>query len=260
MLALICHEKSSINGRLWLARQMDQAGLAYKQRDNPVFEGQVTTRLQVRPEGVRIRHSLNGNSIKLCDKEGSVLRPETTIIHPEEFKVYRPKEGDEKGKKEWRKLRRGVADLYRRAQVSHQANDRYLEALASVSGTTPLRQQATGVCQAVRYRGRRYRRLNPLAQADYQLLRAISRAEFTLSGMRNADLRALLFKPTKCPQQRRHNSAVVTRQLALLRAFGLLKKIPHTHRYHLTTKGRQTITALLAACDADVEQLTQIGS
>ena len=85
------------------------------------------------------------------------------------------------------RLRRGVADLYRRAQVSHQANYRYLEALASVTGTTPLREQATGVCQAVRYRGRRYRRLNPLAQADYQLLQAVSRAEFTLTGMRNAD-------------------------------------------------------------------------
>ena len=81
-------------------------------------------------------------------------------------KNLQPKEGDEKGQKQWRKLRRGVADLYRRAQVSHQANYRYLEALASVTGTTPLRQQATGVCQAVRYRGRGYRRLNPLAQAD----------------------------------------------------------------------------------------------
>jgi len=208
---------------------------------HPVFKGQVTTRLQERPEGVRIRHSLNGNSIKLYDKEGSVLRPETTIIHPEQFKVYRPKEGDENGQKQWRKLRRGVADLYRRAQVSHQANYRYLEALASVTGTTPLREQATGVCQAVRYRGRPYRGLNPLAQADYQLLRAVSRAEFTLTGMRNADLRALLFKPTKCPQQCRHNSAVVTRRLALLRAHGLLKKIPYTHRYQLTTKGRHIL-------------------
>jgi len=65
-----------------------------------------------------------------------------------------------------------------------------------VTGTTPLREQATGVCQAVRYRGRPYRGLNPLAQADYQLLRAVSRAEFTLTGMRNADLHAFLFKPT----------------------------------------------------------------
>jgi hypothetical protein len=227
---------------------------------HPAFKGQVTTRLKERPEGVRLRHSLKGNSIKLYDKEGSVLRPETTINHPEQFKVYRPKEGDQNGQKQWRILRRGVADLYRRAQLSHQANYRYLEALASITGTTPLRDQTAAVTKAVLYRKRRYRGLNPLAQADYQLLRAISRGEFTLNGMRNADLRALLFKPSTCPQLRRRNSSLVTRQLALLRAHGLLKKIPHTHRYQLTTKGRQIVTALLAACDADVEQLTKMAA
>src|SRR4029077_12335307 len=149
------------------------------------FKGQVTTSLKERPEGVRIRHSLNGNSIKLYDKEGCVLRPETTIIHPEEFKVYRPKEGDEQGKKQWRKLRRGIADLYRRAEVSHRANCRYLEALASVTGTRTLRDQVAAVCQALRYRRRRYRGLNPLAETDHQLLQAINRGEFILNGMRN---------------------------------------------------------------------------
>jgi hypothetical protein len=224
------------------------------------FKGQVTTSLKERPEGVRLRHTLNGNSIKLYDKEGSVLRPETTILHPEEFKVYRPKEGDEQGQKQWRKLRRGIADLYRRAQVSHQANQRYLEALASVTDTSPLRDQAAGVCRAVLYRHHRYRGLNPLGETDYQLLRAVSRGEFTLNGMRNRDLRNLLYKPTKCPQQRRRHAAVITRRLALLRAHGLLKKIPHTHRYQLSPKGRQIVTALLAACHADVEQLTKMAA
>jgi hypothetical protein len=227
---------------------------------HPAFKGQVTTSLKERPEGVRLRHSLNGNSIKLYDKEGSVLRPETTINHPEQFQVYRPKEGDEKGQKQWRKLRRGVADLYRRAQVSHQANQRYLEALAGVTGSSPLRDQAAGVCHAVFYHRRRYRALNPLAEADYQLLQAVSRGEFTLNGLRNADLRHLLYKPTHAPQQRRRNSAAVTRQLALLRAHALMKKIPHTHRYQLSAKGRQIITALLAACHADVEQLTKLAA
>jgi hypothetical protein len=39
---------------------------------------------------------------------------------------------------------------------------------------------------------------------------------------------------------------------------GLLRKLPHVHRYQLTSKGRRIITALLAACYADVEQLTKI--
>lgn len=227
---------------------------------HPAFKGQVTTTLKERPEGVRIRHSHNGNSLKAYDKEGSVFRPEVTINHPDQFKVYRPKEGDPKGKKSWRNLRRGVADLYRRAQVSHQALNRYLEALASVTGSIPLRDHAAAITKAVFYRGRRYRGLSPLAETDYRLLRAISRGEFTLNGMRNSDLRALLFKPTNCPHQSRRNSARVTRQLALLRAHALIKKISHSHRYQLTTQGRQIVTALLAACHADVEQLTKMAA
>src|SRR5271165_2759904 len=50
------------------------------------------------------------------------------------------------------------------------------------------------------------------------------------------------------------------RHFALLRAHGLLRKLPRTHRYQLTAKGRRIITALLAACYADVEQLTKIAA
>jgi hypothetical protein len=53
------------------------------------FQGEVNSRLQCRVEGVRIRHALNGNSLKMYDKEGSVLRVETTIVQPKEFRIYR---------------------------------------------------------------------------------------------------------------------------------------------------------------------------
>jgi hypothetical protein len=224
------------------------------------FKGQVTSSLKERPEGVRLRHSVNGNSLKMYDKYGQVLRVETTVIHPQEFKVYRPKEGDPEGPKTWRELRRGVADLHRRAQVSQAANDRYLVALASVTSSNSLHQEAASVCQPVLYHTRRYRGLNPLCDADYALLQAVSQGHFILSGLRNSDLRAELYKPAKNLLQRRRQAAAVTRKLALLRAHGLLRKTPHSHRYQLTSKGRRIITALLAACHADVEQLTKLAA
>jgi hypothetical protein len=46
----------------------------------------------------------------------------------------------------------------------------------------------------------------------------------------------------------------------LLRAHRILRKVPGTHRYHLTTAGRRILTALLAARQADVEQLTQMAA
>jgi len=52
----------------------------------------------------------------------------------------------------------------------------------------------------------------------------------------------------------------VSRQLALLHAHGLLARVAHTHRYVVTKKGRLIITALLAAAQADTEQLTKLAA
>ena len=232
-------------------------------RVHALFGGEISSRLQQRAEGVRIRHSLKGNSLKMYDKEGSVLRMETTIIRPTEFRVYRAKEGQPKAKKQWRTLRKGISDMYRRAQVCRAANHRYLEALASVAGSNSLLQEAAEVCCPIFHKSKRYRGLNALAQKDHALLRALSRGEFAISGLRNADLRALLYPPVQAPIPKatiRRRSAAITRQFALLRAHGLLRKLPRLRRYHLTTKGRRIITALLAACDADVEQLTKMAA
>ena len=49
---------------------------------------EVSTNLKERVEGTRLKHWLNGNSIKIYDKN-SVLRVETLIRDPAEFKVLR---------------------------------------------------------------------------------------------------------------------------------------------------------------------------
>jgi hypothetical protein len=225
------------------------------------FTGEIISDLKHRPEGIRVKHSVNGNSIKVYDKQGSVLRVETTIVHPEEFKVYRAAENDPAGKLGWRDLRRGLADLPRRAQVSHAANGRYLSALAAVTGTTPLSAVAQHVCQPITCAGQRYRPLNPWAAPDGALLEAISRGEFAINGLRNRDLQGLLYKTkATAARERRRRAAAVTRKLRLLRAHGLLKKVSGTHRYVLTTTGRELVTALLAARKANVEKLTQLAA
>jgi hypothetical protein len=251
---------------------------------------EVVTNLSERVEGMRLKHWLNGNSIKIYDK-GSVLRPETTLRQPGAFKVYRPAEGDPEGPKDWRPLRLGIADLHRRGEVCQAANERYLEALAAVHDTTPLRQLAEPLCRptlapaknrdaaagangaeagppampvpeaaptasAARPRVRRVRALNPLAAADAALLKAVSGHEFLTSGLRNRDLRRLLYGlSAEEPAEKRRRSAAVTRQLRLLRAHGLIEKVPRTHRYLVTEHGRQAITALLAARNASTEEL-----
>jgi hypothetical protein len=208
-----------------------------------------------RPEGVRLRHTVNRNVVKMYDKQAVVLRVETVINNPEDFKAYRAAEGAEGGPKAWRKLRKGVADLPRRLAVSQKANERYLEAQAAVAETTALGELAAQVCRPARWQGRRVRALNPLAEADARLLTAVAHGEFAVNGFRNRDVRALLYGEAPESAAAKRQSAAVTRQLRLLRGHGLIHKVAHTHRYVVSEHGRQVIAAVLAARQADTAKL-----
>src|SRR5271167_847892 len=83
------------------------------------------------------------------------------VVRPREFRIYRAREGEPKGQKRWRILRKGVCDMYRRGQVCRAANHRYLEALASVTGSSSLLQEAAEVCRPITRNGKRYRGSTP---------------------------------------------------------------------------------------------------
>jgi hypothetical protein len=210
-------------------------------------------------EAVRLKHRVNRNWLKMYDKADTVLRVETVINDPRDMKTYRTKEGtdptDPTVQPEWLRLRKGVADLARRAEISDRANRRYLEALAAVESDVPFGQVAADVCRRVRWKGRSARGLNPLAADDAALLEAVSRGEFTLNGFRNRDLQALLFPGPSAAALKKRHSGQITRRIRLLRAHGLVQKVSGTHRYQVTTKGRLTISALLAARAADTKRL-----
>jgi hypothetical protein len=227
----------------------------------PRLEAEVVSDVKRRPEGVRIKHRVGENSVKMYDKQGSVLRVETTINDVDQFKTFRAPENQPDAAPSWQRMRKGVADLHRRAEVSQASNDRYLTALASVDNATPLGKLAARLCRPVTYKGRRVRALNPQAPADAALIEAISRGEFTLNGLRNQDLRRLLFaKPGRTKAEQKRQAAAVSRKLRLLRAHRLIRKVPHTHRYHLSDTGRTIVTALMAARNANTLELTRMAA
>lgn len=224
------------------------------------FAGEINTDLKRRAEGVRLKHRLNQNSIKMYDKQGSVLRVETTITDPRDLKVYRQAEGDPESKLEWRRLRKGVCDLPRRSELSQASNDRYLDALSAVEDTTPLGELGQTACASVVWQGRSVRGLRPFDENDRALLQAVMRGEFAIRGFRNGELRAVLHGETTDAALRRRQAATLTRQLRMLRAHGLIKKVPKTHRYVLTECGRTTLTALLVALKSNTKQLNQLAA
>jgi hypothetical protein len=227
------------------------------------FAGEVVSDLKERPEGVRVKHRVDKNSLKMYDKFGTVLRVETTLNDPKGLKVYRTKQDDPEGPKEWLPLRKSVADLSRRAKLSQSANERYLEALGRVEADTPLGVLTDKLCRPVQVGNRRHRGLRPFDPDEVRLLEVVSRGEFAIAGFRNQHLREALYGETparkdetpEAAAERRRQAARVSRKLAMLRAHGLIKKIPHTHRYLMTADGRTTVAALLAARKTPATQL-----
>jgi len=89
------------------------------------------------------------------------------------------------------------------------------------------------------------------------LLAALSRAEWTIAGFRNRDIQHLLYMgQPRDKKAARRRSAAVGPKLRLLRAHGLIRKLPHTHRYMITESGRPILTALIAAQQANTQKLT----
>lgn len=228
-----------------------------KPRQN--FAGEVTTQIKELVEGICVKHHVNNNLLKMYDKFGEVLRVETLLRDERDFKVYRTKENDPQGEMSYLRMRKGVADLHQRAEVSRKVNDRYAASLATVEEKTTLGELTKDLGKATNWKGRSVRALNPLAPQDVALLEAVSRGEFLIAGFRNREIRAILFgeSASSAPGEIKRQSGKVTRLLRLLRGHGVIAKIAKTHRYQITEKGRSSLSALLAARNANTEQLTK---
>ena len=224
------------------------------------FQGEVCTDLKRRLEGVRVKHRLDRNSVKMYDKVhsmvGSVLRVEMTMTNEKAFRVYRPKEGEPGGNKQWRRMRRGLADLHRRGEVSRQINERYLGALASVDDSARVREILAPVEKRKHWKGRPVRALHPFSSEDSALLEIIGRGEFLIGGLSNQDVRKVWFPhPASSAEQSRRRSAQISRKLRLLRAHGILHKIPGRNLYQVSPAGRLILTTVLIAREASANQL-----
>jgi len=215
------------------------------------FNGEINSNLK-RVEGLRVKHWVEENSIKMYDKALSVLRIETTINNPNRFKVRRETTLHGQVQMGWLKLRKGVVDTARLVQIAKAANGRYLQALAVVGDPTPSYRLLDPVSRPVLQAGRRYRALQPISPQDSQLFALICQGQFLLHGFRNKDLRTSLASPEQAP---RRFSLQISRKLQLLRAHGLIFKVPKTHYYRITKKGHDVMATAINFRAADIALL-----
>jgi hypothetical protein len=224
------------------------------------LRGEVLTDLKKRPEGFRVKHTMKRNSVKMYDKL-SVLRIETTINNPHEFKVLRVLETPAGTKRRWLPMGKGVANLWRYAQVVAQANNRYLEALARVQGKSEAIDELDRLCRCRRVNGRRFARFNPVAASDVELFKAVAAGEHLINGFRNRDVTRRLFpQPPASSEEARRRCARISRQIAKLRGHGLVAKVKNSHLYRVTARGYSIIAAVLSFHEVDFPRVYSTAS
>lgn len=206
--------------------------------------GEILNDWKRRWPGARVKHWMKGNWIKMYDKHGCVLRVETVINDPYEFKVRR--RGGRRGRRVlgWYPLPKGVAFLPRYAAVSAAANHRYLDALAVVEDPATAYRALDRLTQPVRdAHDRASRAFNPAAPPDLDLFAAVLRGEHTLHGVRNRDVRTRLFGTSAATDRRR--SGQVSRLIKRLHLRGLVAKIPRSRRWRVTQLGHAVMSAAI---------------
>ncbi len=215
-----------------------------------------------RHEGIRVKHTNGSNSIKIYNKAGNVLRTETTINDTRAYRVFRRANDDPESPLKWQFMRKGVADMHRRSQISQNANERYLDALAACGTDVTVLETVKNITRRTRRNGRSVRALNPWGERDHRLFQFLAQGQWTFNGFRNRDL-ALWFNPKAAslpPEQRKKLSSRASYLIRILRAHGLIRKIPKSNRYLLTKKAPQITATVLLAASAQAKQLTEIAA
>jgi hypothetical protein len=223
------------------------------------FQGAASSTLVRRVEGVRVRHWVDENSLKMYDKGGRVLRSETTINNPRRFRVYRRATRQGRPVLAWLPLRKGIADLWRRSQLARAANARYLNALAVVGDAAPAAQVLDPVARPILQPPARFRPLHPIAPADSAVFRAVLAGPTLAHGFRNTDLRHRLFpEAATTPETHTHLAACTTRLLRLLRAHRLIQKVPHTRLYRVHPLGHTVMATALTCRQTSLLELKHV--
>jgi hypothetical protein len=207
------------------------------------FDGEVQTRYKsVREPGACIKHFMKRNWLKMYDKLGLLLRVETVINQPGEFKVLRERQHrDGSSSLGWFPLCKGVGNMHHYQSQALACNYRYLEALAAVDDPTPGYDDLKKLTERQRHKGRSYAGFNPAREEEARLFAAVLAGDHIPQGFRNQDIRAALYTESRPDPLRGRHSAAVGRLLKRLHVRGLVIKVPRTRRWRVTHEGRRVM-------------------
>jgi hypothetical protein len=211
------------------------------------FKGRQQNHCRPRQPGARVKHWMKKNWIKMYNKNSTVLRVETVINHPYDFRIYRSGRRSGRTIHGWFPMSKCVANLYRYVEICLGANRRYLDALSSVDDPGPSRRELKELGQRVIRNGRPVSGFNPARPETVKLFTAVLNGDYIIQGFRNADIRESLFGTRVSSTRKKRLSAKVCRLFKKLHTRGLIAKIPHSRRWRITNKGLRVLGPLVEA-------------
>ena len=216
------------------------------------FAGEVLIDSKKRPEGVRIKFRMKRNSIKIYDHL-NVLRIETTLNNPAEFKILISSENDQ-GQTicRWSPMRKGVSNFWRYSQVGHGANARLIDALANAPLQGAAIEELDRLSRSQSKDGHRVAAFNPVAAKNVALFKALLSGEFALNGFRNSDLQHKLFDSNpKDAAEAKRRIHCTSRLIAKLRGHRLINKVQNSRLYRVSHHGVCAMWAASRLHDVD---------
>jgi hypothetical protein len=186
------------------------------------------------------------NWLKMYDKLGLLLRVETVINQPGEFKVLRECQHRNGSKsKGWFAMCKGVGNMHHYQSHALACNQRYLQALAAVDDPTPVYDDLKQLTDRQRKQGRSYAGFNPAREEETRFFAAVLAGDHIAQGFCNKDIRTVLYaEHPRAPAYVRH-SAAIGRLLKRLHVRGLITKVPRTRRWRVTDNGRRILSDTL---------------
>ncbi len=203
------------------------------QKLDPRYQAEVGNNYNIRIEGSRIKHTMGKNSIKMYDKFSKILRIETITNDVSFFKHYRKVEHrDGSTSQKLTGLKKNIYSLRPLKDILKASNRRYLEFISGIENKTIGRKRLEKVSQSQITGKRNYKGFNFFNKQDTDLLLALLRGEFNISGFQNKNIRELLTNLS---------SGQISRLLKRLHVHGLIKKVRNTYKYYLTKLGKEVL-------------------
>jgi len=199
---------------------------------------EVATRLQTMVHGTRIKHTLGKTSLKMYDKQGVVLRIETTINDVSVFKHHREvKHRDGTSEMKHAAMKKTIYSLGALREQMLACNNRYIGFISQWKDHTQERSDLDKITRSVKdEQDRSYRGLNFFQSQDLLFLMALLKGEFQLQGFSNRLLQSHL------PNW---SAAKIGRVIKRFHVLKLVKKVGKTYKYYLTDLGKRVLIAAL---------------